>query len=172
MGTVSRFEADVARWAMGILPDGRLADAALRAVEDGVESTWLAALAGEPADGNAFVARDLFTRGLKELGLAKPTAHTALVIILRWWLQEIANRQDSVMDALGGLMEEVYYPAQDLGFLDKAFAGDALGIEKLVGVYWSLRDGIEEGCLTPEDQAALIKEATCEAATRAFHLGA
>ncbi|HEU4700006.1 MAG TPA: hypothetical protein VFS40_12560 [Gemmatimonadales bacterium] len=110
-------------------------------------------MAGERAD--TLVRADAepeFRRALAEVGLTLPTPAVARGWLFRYYAQAGATGAIPAASALQRIMMDVYFGGEAAS-QDQVYAGDALGIERLVGLYWEY-DAIPERVFTDAEQAA------------------
>jgi hypothetical protein len=162
MNIPSDQEADLARLSVGVLTDSDLPELATRWLVAGLSSHYLGALAGETADANAFVMRDLFDRALRDLGMVKPTAHEATLLLRSYWLQQLAVGARPPFECLERLTYEVHRH-HDEPDPEGGFVGQTLGIGEFIGCYWSIRDAEEGGRLNHEERLRAEQAARDEA---------
>jgi hypothetical protein len=117
-----------------------------------------------PSDFEADIAR--YVLGvLTEQDLPEVAAEKAVYALRAFWLHKLAARDVDAFDTLGRLLKEVYYPHRSLATRpDERVVGEALGIAELVGIYWSIRDGTDEGWLSADQRTQLERVAREEAA--------
>ena len=81
----------------------------------------------------------LFEEWLAHEGIAVPERERATWTVVRDWIYRIASGGIEPYEGLALLMQEVVYG--DFAPADSHYAGDAYGIEELVGLYWAHEDG-------------------------------
>src|SRR5260370_12739573 len=136
MRAQSDFEADIARYVLGVLREQDLPGVATQARLEGRSSLAVGALAGGPPSASPFLIRELFDRALRDMGMNKPAAEKAVYALRAFWLHKLAARDVDAFDTLGRLLKEVYYPHRSLATRpDERLVGEALVIARLVAIY-------------------------------------
>jgi hypothetical protein len=124
----------------------------------------LAALDSEPAQLDEVLPA--FHAALAHHGVVVPDAELAVWQIIDHHTMRIASRQDDPWKALQHLIEDlngIYYDFQSIAV---RYFGDSHGIERLVGIHWSLDEqaqlaGVTRADFKPNEQAI---RGICEAA--------
>jgi len=80
----------------------------------------------------------LFEQALADFNIPRPSRDEAVGILLRYYVQRIASGAVTARQGLKPLME--LYDLADLHKQSREFAGDAYGLQHLVGAYWAYDD--------------------------------
>ena len=124
--------------ALQLLPIEDLPNIATQALCEGLDSPALRMLAASGPDDCHQEMQRLFTKAAQELGIPIADKVTAARMLLPLYLSDIAEGRVSpspgVMQILCDLQFAVGYD------LDKAHAGEGLGIERLLGDYYAYDD--------------------------------
>jgi hypothetical protein len=138
-------EQAAAFWRLEMLTGDDISRLAMQWLEEGADSLAVAALAGE----TGATVRDhgeAFERCLRELGAAAPLSEreaawryiqTLLIAVREGAAAPIDATHDVLtMDRKGIAI----FPARNLAWGGTQYAGEELGIESMLGLYWTLDD--------------------------------
>lgn len=127
-----------ARFRLGALSSEAIKDLAGSMLDtDQVTPTWVEiATLSEPIMSTV---GPLFERGLREAGIATPSAVDAAWQATRYHMRRIATRGVGPREGAGRLIAEVCHGAH-LEETDREFVGDSLGLSELIGNYHAYDD--------------------------------
>jgi len=130
------FDLYLAAFALGRLQPSDLPAAAMQALDEGCDSSAMAALAGVlPSERSAFEIEAMWTHGLREVGKAVPTRIEAGHRLKRHFAALVSSGK--LPPRVGA--REIVRLAQDLSMdlPSREHVGDGFGVAKLVGDYYS-----------------------------------
>lgn len=128
----------IARMSLQLLPVEDLPAIAAEALANEFDSPALRILAGsDPAEPPAALW-ELFSKAVRELGLPFPSRLNAARIVLQSYLRDIAQRKISPVAGVKRILKDLQWPVGQE--LDDSQVGEALGIGKLLGNYYSYDD--------------------------------
>jgi len=140
LGSVSdlpQVQVAAAKLALRYATAADLKAAAGAAVDSGIVTPDIAALA-TLRDDTLAEAEPLFRKVLDDLQLTPPSTSTAVWILLRVQIRAIAEGSVAVEEGLQGVMGIFY--SGDLHAQSREYVGDSHDIQRLVGLYWEIRD--------------------------------
>ncbi|MGH9870577.1 MAG: hypothetical protein ACREAA_20765 [Candidatus Polarisedimenticolia bacterium] len=133
------FLDSLAARAIGLLSGEQLPQVCADALEEGYESTSLAALAGEyglPYD--PWRHESLFEEALRELKLSLPGTMEAAALLIRRNAESVVAGSLTPREGSRRILE--VYSQVESEVPVKRYVGDGLGIERLVGIFYSHDD--------------------------------
>jgi hypothetical protein len=152
------FEEWLAQVALGGLTTTDYPAIALQALLEGVESPKLLALAGTmDGERSPFEIQELLDHGLREVGLAIPDRAAAGLVMKRFYARAVAAGALAPSDGAARIVQL----ASDLSDVlpDRDYAGDGLGVARLLGLYYSHDDvAFNDDCTHAEIDEELLNE--------------
>ena len=124
---------------VGILLPERLPDVAISALESGLDSPSLCALAGTPARTDPDDLRALFAQALDELKLRLPSSLEAARILKQYYAAQVAAREIPPREGARLIVERVFREIDNL-LPQGAYVGESFGIAQLVGFFYNYDD--------------------------------
>jgi hypothetical protein len=143
------FKEHLANYVLGRYGYSDLIQVAIAGLLDGYESTHLAILAGE--NEKSFNVHDLnryFELALNELNIKLPSSQQAAKTMVAYWITQIFNGDVFPIEGIRHIIYDVYHSGR-LDLKDSQYAGDALDIECLYGLYYAY-DDLNEFSTDPE----------------------
>src|SRR5262245_10045507 len=140
-------DQNIAAFVLGELLSSELPRAATEALEEGHDSSDLAALAGATSDASsARELEELWLRGIRQAGKSLPDRATAGQTLRDHYASLVSS--GSLAPRPGAAL--IVRLAGDLYdvFPDRIYAGDGLGVAKLLGLYYAYDD------VQPDDEKA------------------
>ena len=137
MSDLPQVQVAAAKLALRFATAADLKAAAGAAVDSGIVTPDIAALA-TLRDDTLAEAEPLFRKVLDDLQLTPPSTSTAVWILLRVQIRAIAEGSVAVEEGLQGVMGIFY--SGDLHAQSREYVGDSHDIQRLVGLYWEIRD--------------------------------
>lgn len=98
------FDVALAEYALGLIGSDDLPRVAVCALAVGVESPFLAALAGENSRADRRELRELFDRGMTEAGIALPAKSHAAATVLEQTIRQVGTNEVSAEVAMARLI--------------------------------------------------------------------
>ena len=150
-------------WRLDFLTGDDVSRLAMQWLEEDATSPTVASLAGQ-RDLRLVDCREDFEKCLRELGADAPSSkREAIWRVVRTLLIAV---KEGTLDALDGAHEIVtleregldLFPLRNLASDGKPYAGEELGIELIVGLYWTLDDVDSTDAEVVEATAALKAE--------------
>lgn len=133
------FKEHLANYALGIYGYSYLIQVAIAGLLDGYESEHLAILAGEDEKNfNAHEVNSYFEKALKELNIELPSLEQSLKTVVAYWITQIIKGDIPPLDALSHII--ALYRSSEFEIVDSKYAGDALHVENLYGLYYAFDD--------------------------------
>lgn len=165
-------EQAAAFWRLGVLTGDDISRLAMQWLEEGVDSLAVAALAGE---SNATMRDhgEAFERCLRELGVhATLSEREAAWLYIRTLLIAVRVGAAAPLDATHDILEMNsrgigIFPVRNLAPDGKAYAGEELGVEGMLGLYWVFDDS--DATQSELEQAATKLEAECLRVLKVFY---
>lgn len=152
------FDESTAALVIGILPPERLPDVATAALESGLESASLAALAGTPARSNPHELRALFGDALRELGVSLPSPLEAADLLKRCYATQVAAGALAPRDGARLIVERVFRTIDEL-LPPGSYLGESFGIAQLVGLFYNYDDvSFDDHASIAEIDEAIVQE--------------
>lgn len=137
-GTPMTLDQHMAAFALGRVPSSDLPSVALQALEEGHESVDLAALAGSSAERWPSELLDLWSGGLRQAGKALPSRAEAGRVLRDHFATLVASGS---LSPRAGAAEIVRLATALSDVLpSKEYAGDGLGVAKLLGLFYNHDD--------------------------------
>jgi len=148
----------LARLALDDVPSEELPGLALQALTEGFESASLAVLAGSLLrERSAADLRELLDRGLREIHKVLPDRVAAARTLEHYYATQVAT--GALAPRLGAArIVDLTTTLSDV-LPDREYAGDGLGVARLLGIYYSHDDVREDDdAAHAELDAELLKE--------------
>ncbi len=166
-------------WRLGLLSGDDIAGLAMQWLEAGAESPNVAVLASEP-DVTVRDHGQLFDKCLRDLGVEvsineREAAWTYVQALLNAVKEGVMSGLDATHDALALHNRGVsLFPTRNLAGDGKAYAGEELGLEQMLGLYWALDDvgasDVEVEAVTRELEAECLRVLDAFYTTRPLNL--
>lgn len=137
-----KFKQHLANYVLGNVDEQDLIHIATNALVEGYDSPSLRILAGESDTANPFEINSIFKSVLRELEVELPTEDEAIMMLLCYHIEKIAEGRTPPRERMETIMEEIYYPGK-LFEKEKEFVGESHDLNHLIGCYYSY-DDIEE----------------------------
>lgn len=156
-------EQAAAFWQLNALDGEDVSRLTMQWLEEGAESPTVAGLAGQP-NLTLSDCREAFEKSLRELGagllLSEREAAWRYIQTLLIAVRERASAPlDAAHDIVGLQRDGIdLFPPQNLTPDGKGYAGEELGIEMILGLYWALEDVDHSDAVVAEMTAELGAE--------------
>lgn len=160
----------LAKMALGAQQVEELPGIATAALCEGLDSPALRVLAGSSPTDHPDDLWQLLRKAARELGIPVPDRPQAARRVLRLHLRDIAEERVSPMEGVRRILTAVQHPVGHE--LDKSHVGEALGIGRLLGDYytyddaWSGRLEFEGRRVTKEEAFNILDRSIIEEARR------
>lgn len=152
------FDEAVAADTLGLLLPEELPAIATEALAAGVESSSLAALAGEsPRAALPYQLHELFDQALRELNVARPEPVRAAELLREYYARRVVSGDISPRLGAQAIVQGVFERVAD-HLPSDGFLGEAFGIAPLVGLFLDY-DLVEQGYATSDEiDAGVVEE--------------
>ncbi len=148
----------VAAFVLGMLPPERLPEIATSALERGIQSTSLSALADATPRADPRELRALFLEAVAELGSPPPSLLEAAETLKQYYAAQVVAGELPPREGARLIVERVFREVDEL-LPPGNYLGEAFGIAQLVGYFYNYDDvpSSDVGSIAEIDQA-IIRE--------------
>lgn len=135
------FQQKLADYVLGNRSNSDLIDIAETGLEESLNSSSLAILAGISENENSLVIQEYFQKTLKELGIVLPSERESMFVLIDFYLTKILKNEISVFKGLDRIKSEVLFKVE---IHSDKYAYDGIGFEKIYGIYVELDELIHD----------------------------